>query len=83
MNYTRDRLRQGYANRILNVDLGSTAISTQQLDPGVKEYFMGGRSLGLYLLHRATTPATRAHDPENPLILANGPPRPWPYPSPR
>ncbi len=73
MNYTRDRLRQGYANRILNVDLGSTAISTQQLDPGVKEYFMGGRSLGLYLLHRATTPATRAHDPENPLILANGP----------
>ncbi|HBG05438.1 MAG TPA: hypothetical protein DDY22_07780, partial [Geobacter sp.] len=40
------------------------------LDPQVRDYFIGGRSLGLYLLHTATAPTTRALDPENPLILA-------------
>jgi aldehyde:ferredoxin oxidoreductase len=73
MNYTKAKLNHGYANRILTIDLESGAIATPDLDPQVRDYFIGGRSLGLYLLHKATTPATKALDPENPLILANGP----------
>ncbi len=73
MNYAKSQLHHGYANQILAVDLGSGAIATPRLDPGVRDYFLGGRSLGLYLLHQAITPETRATDPENPLILVNGP----------
>ena len=73
MHYSATKLERGYANRILTIDLGSGAMATQPLDPAVRDYFLGGRGLGLYLLHQATTPATRADDPANPLILANGP----------
>ncbi|MCM0083636.1 hypothetical protein L4X63_18785 [Geomonas sp. Red32] len=73
MHYEPARLHRGYANRILNVDLGKGSIAIQDLDPQVRDYFIGGRSLGLYLLHKATTAATKPLDPQNPLILANGP----------
>jgi aldehyde:ferredoxin oxidoreductase len=73
MNYTKAQLSHGYAGKILTIDLGSGAIATPELDPEVRDYFIGGRSLGLYLLHRALAPTTSPHDPENPLILANGP----------
>jgi aldehyde:ferredoxin oxidoreductase len=73
MNYSSTKLERGYAGQILTIDLGSGEISTPALDPGVRDYFIGGRGLGLYLLHRAVKGTTRATDPENPLILANGP----------
>ncbi|HET6421153.1 MAG TPA: aldehyde ferredoxin oxidoreductase C-terminal domain-containing protein, partial [Geobacteraceae bacterium] len=73
MNYTKSQLQRGYANRILAVDLGNGSINTPELETKVRDYFIGGRSLGLYLLHRSITPDTCAGDPENPLILANGP----------
>ncbi len=73
MNYKKSQLQRGYANRILAVDLGSGTINTPELETEVRDYFMGGRSLGLYLLHRSITPDTRPSDPENPLVLANGP----------
>jgi len=73
MKYAPTKLNRGYANRILNIDLGTGAIETPELDAQVRDYFIGGRSLGLYLLHQATTPTTKAQDPQNPLIIANGP----------
>ena len=73
MNYSKSKLYHGYAGKILTVDLGTGAIATPEIDPHVRDYFIGGRSLGLYLLHQAITPHTKACDPENPLILANGP----------
>lgn len=73
MKYPKGGIRRGYTNRILCVDLTTGEITAPGLDPKVRDYFLGGRSLGLYLLHRATTSATRPEDPENPLILANGP----------
>jgi len=73
MKYAPTQLNRGYANRILNIDLEQGTIDTPGLDAQVRDYFIGGRSLGLYLLHQATTPSTKALDPENPLILANGP----------
>src|SRR5689334_15184283 len=59
MNYTKSKLTRGYAGQVLNIDLGSGTIATPSLDSRVRDYFLGGRSLGLYLLHRAISPATR------------------------
>jgi aldehyde:ferredoxin oxidoreductase len=73
MNYPGREISRGYTNRILAIDLAKNDITTPDLDRGVRDYFTGGRSLGLYLLHRAITPDTLASDPANPLILANGP----------
>ena len=73
MNYPQRAISRGYTNRILTVDITDGTIATPDLDPQVRDYFIGGRSLGLYLLHQAITPDTTADDPRNPLILANGP----------
>ena len=73
MNYPKRAISRGYTNRILSVDLNDGSMAAQELDPKVRDYFIGGRSLGLYLLHSAIKPDTEASDPANPLILANGP----------
>src|ERR1039457_3021559 len=73
MKYVNAKLEHGYANKILAINVGNGAITAQKLDSEIREYFIGGRSLGLYLLHQAITPQTRARDSENPLIFANGP----------
>ena len=73
MKYDAVELQHGYTNRILAINLGDNSIEATELDPQVRDYFLGGRGLGLYLLHQATRATTMATDPENPLILANGP----------
>ena len=73
MNYSNRAISRGYTNRILTVNISDSSIAMPDLDPTVRDYFIGGRSLGLYLLHRSITPDTVATDPANPLILANGP----------
>jgi aldehyde:ferredoxin oxidoreductase len=73
MKYTQTKLNHGYANRILTIDLGNGAIQAPEIDPAVREYFIGGRALGLYLLHQGMKPGTVPADPENPLIFAPGP----------
>jgi aldehyde:ferredoxin oxidoreductase len=73
MNYSTTKLQHGYANQILKVDVTGRTFAIPPIDPKVRDYFLGGRGLGLYLLHRAITAQTRASDPENPLIIANGP----------
>ena len=73
MDFTKRPIQRGYTNRILCVDVASGKIAAPELDAQVRDYFLGGRSLGLYLLHKATASETKATDPENPLILANGP----------
>ena len=73
MNYTKGSIVRGYTNQILNVDLAGNSIAVSELDAQVRDYFLGGCSLGLYLLYKAVNSRTIAMDPENPLILANGP----------
>ena len=73
MDFTKRPIQRGYTNRILCVDVASGKITAPELDAQVRDYFLGGRSLALYLLHKATTSNTKATDPENPLIIANGP----------
>ena len=73
MKFSQTRLNHGYANRILTIDLGSGEVKAPEIDPAVREFFIGGRALGLYLLHKGVRNGTAPGDPENPLIFAPGP----------
>ncbi|HOW56823.1 MAG TPA: aldehyde ferredoxin oxidoreductase N-terminal domain-containing protein, partial [Smithellaceae bacterium] len=73
MKYTKTQLSHGYANHILNIDLEESVVYIQPLDSGIRDYFIGGRGLGLYLLHQGIKAGTTAYSPENPLIFAPGP----------
>jgi aldehyde:ferredoxin oxidoreductase len=73
MNYSKGSIQRGYTNQLLSVDLTSGSITVSGIQEKVRDYFLGGRSLALYLLSQAVGPDTKATDPENPLILANGP----------
>lgn len=73
MNFDKSPLRHGYTNRILTIDLGAGKATVSDLSPAVRDYFIGGRALGLYLLHQSVTARTAPRDPENHLILTPGP----------
>jgi aldehyde:ferredoxin oxidoreductase len=73
MKYTKTPLIHGYANQILTIDLGSGTIDPQPLDEKARDFFIGGRGLGLYLLHKEINAKTKAGDAENPLIFSPGP----------
>ncbi|HUH65929.1 MAG TPA: aldehyde ferredoxin oxidoreductase C-terminal domain-containing protein, partial [Syntrophales bacterium] len=73
MKYTKSNLTRGYADQILSIDLESGAADVKKLDPGVRDYFVGGRGLGLYLLYRREMPGMSPYAPENPLIFSPGP----------
>jgi aldehyde:ferredoxin oxidoreductase len=73
MNFTKRPIQRGYTNRVLCIELASGSITAPELDVRVRDYFLGGRSLGLYLLHKAVSSNTAPSDPQNPLIIANGP----------
>ena len=73
MNYTSKPLAHGYANQTIAIDLTSRAIATPALPPAIRSFFLGGRALGLYLLHQRLTAQTAPGDPGNPLIFSPGP----------
>jgi aldehyde:ferredoxin oxidoreductase len=73
MKYTKTSLQHGYTNRILALDLGTKSISVLPLPAQIRDYFIGGRGLGLYLLHKKINARTTADDPQNPLIFSPGP----------
>ncbi len=73
MKYSQSLLQRGYANQMLSIDLVSGSITIDPLDPEIRDFFIGGRGLGLYLLHEKVTVKTSAYDPGNPLIFSPGP----------
>lgn len=73
MTFAQSPLTNGYADKFITIDLGTGTIATPALDRTLRDYFLGGRALGLYLLHRRLTAQTSPRDPENPLIFSPGP----------
>lgn len=53
MHYPKSGLTRGYADRILAINLGTGTVATPDLDQEVRDFSLGGRGLGLYLLHRS------------------------------
>jgi len=73
MKYTLKPLNHGYANQTLAINLKTGDIDIRPLNPQNRDFFIGGRGLGLYLLHEQVTAKTTAYDQENPLIFSPGP----------
>jgi aldehyde:ferredoxin oxidoreductase len=63
----------GWAGKILDIDLTSGAIKTYPLDEKIMRLFVGGRGLGARLLWDAVGPGVDPLAPENVLIFSNGP----------
>src|SRR5512134_1093874 len=66
-------VERGYANRTLYINLDDKTIKEKPVTQQMKDLFTGGRGFALQLLWHAVTPETRWNDPQNELIVANGP----------
>jgi aldehyde:ferredoxin oxidoreductase len=73
IKYKPARVSGGYTDRILRVDLGKQEIIIQELPPGFKEKYTGGRGYAIKLIWDETHSTTRYDSPENLLVMANGP----------
>lgn len=66
-------IEHGYANRTLYVNLDDFNVKEKPVTQQMKDIFTGGRGFALKLLWDAVSPNTNWDDPENELIIANGP----------
>jgi aldehyde:ferredoxin oxidoreductase len=64
---------KGWMGKVLNVDLGSGAITTTPLDMDIATQYIGGRGLGARLLWDLVGPGVEPFSPDNALIFATGP----------
>jgi len=72
-SYELRAVERGYANRTLYINLSENAICEKPVTRQMKDLFTGGRGFALKLLWDAVTPETEWNDPQNELIIANGP----------
>jgi aldehyde:ferredoxin oxidoreductase len=73
LKYELKPVVHGYANRTLHIDLTTNTLTSKPVTEQMKQTFTGGRGFGLWLLWNATKPTTKWNDPENEVILTNGP----------
>lgn len=72
-HYELRPVERGYANRTLYINLTDNTIREKPITQQMKDLFTGGRGFALKLLWDAVTPQTKWNDPENELVIANGP----------
>ena len=63
----------GYAGRVLHVDLTTGKTSVEPLNEDYAKKYIGGIGLGMRLLLDYSKPGVDPFNPDNPLILTNGP----------
>ncbi len=73
LTYQRPSIRRGYANQTLHVDLSDSGIAVKPVNEKMKEVFIGGKGLDLWLMWNAVKGTTRWNDPENAICIASGP----------
>ncbi len=67
-------MANGYADRILRVDLSARRTWTEPLPPReILRKYVGGTALGLYYLATMTPKGAKSGDPDVPLIFMTGP----------
>ncbi len=71
--YKQQPVVHGYANRTLHINLSQNTIKEKPVTQKMKDLFTGGRGFALWLLWNAITEKTSWDDPENALVIANGP----------
>lgn len=62
----------GYANKILHLDLISGKTKTEPLGEETAKDFLGGAGFGIKMITDYQRPGTDAFDPENPIVFACG-----------
>ena len=62
----------GYAGKILYVDLTSGVSRTEPLPEKMAEDFLGGAGFGIKMITDLQRPGTDAFDPENPIVFSLG-----------
>ncbi len=72
-SYELRPVERGYASRTLYINLEDNSIREKPVTQQMKDLFTGGRGFALKLLWDAVTPETRWNDPQNELVIANGP----------
>ena len=64
---------KGYANRVLEVDLGNRTFAFRPLDEEIARLYLGGKGYATRLLYDMTPAGIDPLGPGNPLIFATGP----------
>ena len=72
-SYKKGKIKRGYANRTLYVNLSKGEIKEKKVTEDIKKKFTGGRGFGLKLLWDSIKPTTRWNSDENELIITTGP----------
>ncbi|MFH1230746.1 MAG: aldehyde ferredoxin oxidoreductase family protein [Planctomycetota bacterium] len=62
-----------YPAQILKINLSTQLVKTEIIKPDIYRQLMGGKGIGLWLLHRDLPPKTPPLAPDNLLIIATGP----------
>jgi len=73
LDYEVAPLEKGYTDKILYINVSDNTFKIKEVDPLMKEKFIGGKGYGLKLLWDATTADTKWDDPENEVIISSGP----------
>jgi aldehyde:ferredoxin oxidoreductase len=73
LQYRPAAVAGGCTDRILRVNLSTREISVQELPPGFKHMYTGGRGYALKLIWDETGRETRYDSPENLLVMSSGP----------
>jgi len=73
LSYTPQKVKSGYTDRILEVDLDTQSISISTVPADFRKMYTGGRGYALKLIWDRTTSKTRYDSPENILVMAGGP----------
>ena len=63
----------GYSGKVLRIDLTNGVAQAEALPPRVIENYLGGVGFGSHYLNAENPDGIRWSDPDNRLILANGP----------
>ncbi len=66
-------MRNGYAGKLLRVDLTTETVTSEPLDEAVARAYIGGRGIGAYLAYREMAPNVDPFSPESPIFFISGP----------
>jgi aldehyde:ferredoxin oxidoreductase len=66
-------VERGYAGRTLYINLTNNTIKEKPVTQKMKDLFTGGKGFALWLLWNAIADKTKWNDPENEIVIANGP----------
>lgn len=72
-SYAPAELERGYANRSLRIDIAANKIETRPVTRQMKDLWIGGKGLDLWLMFQEIDKDTKWDSPNNPICMSSGP----------